>query len=64
MGVTTILDSLAARSYTTPNVSTLASFGQSAPLRLAIIFHWQYGVIVDVLSVIGWHVHFALYIDL
>ena len=42
--------------YIIGNLCTLASFGQSAPRKMANILHRQYRVIGVALSVFGWHV--------
>ena len=56
----TILDSFATRNSAICSLCTLALFGQSAPQKRVVILHWQYCVIVDVLSVFGWLVHFRI----
>ena len=53
MGATTILDSLADRSYVIRNLCTLTSFGRSIPQEHVDILHWQYRVIIVALSVFG-----------
>ena len=53
VGAATILDSVASRNYTIYNLCSPASFGQSALQKRVVFVHWQYDVIVNVLSVFG-----------